>query len=234
MLYSQQLYRSGPSKAKSGENLGQQFHTAPEHPNDLGLLTTSNIRRSSFSRPMITPSTEDLQAGRTPSQRRSGSRTRPLRRYSDASKAQDILEVWFAGNHSGISLTSSQGLTVIANKWVADIGGGWSKAPGEVWSLSHVPLVWMIHEAEKAELPIDPQKMSALNCCPDEIDDYGNRLPNEAKAKNFRNMFHQSGTEGYLHDSLAFGGGLPWSSVVSVRIPRTIPLLESLPVLIRE
>jgi Uncharacterized alpha/beta hydrolase domain (DUF2235) len=105
---------------------GQQFHTAPEHPDEYGPkldLPTNNVRRSSYSGPMVTPSTEDLQ-GRLSSQRgRSGSRNRPPRRYSDVSKQQDIQEVWFAGNH-------------------ADIGGGWEKMEGEKWALSHVPLVW--------------------------------------------------------------------------------------------
>jgi hypothetical protein len=105
---------------------GQQFHTALEHPDEYGPqldLPVSNMRRSSFGGTVVTPSTEDLQ-GRSPSQQRgSGSRTRPSRRYSDVSKQQDIQEVWFAGSH-------------------ADIGGGWEKAEGEVWSLSHVPLVW--------------------------------------------------------------------------------------------
>ena len=106
---------------------------------------------------------------------------------------------------------------------VADIGGGWSRAPGEVWSLSHVPLVWMIHEAEKAGLPLDAAKMSSLNCCPDEIDDYGNRATSEEKAKTFHNMFHQSGTQGFIHDSLAFGGGLPAASALAWKIFEYLP-----------
>jgi hypothetical protein len=110
-----------------------------------------------------------------------------------------------------------------ANRFVTDIGGGWSKAPGELWSLSHVPLVWMIQEAEKAGLPIDPAKMSALNCCPDEIDDYGNRAPNDQKAKSFHNMFRQSGTSGFIHDSLAFGGGLSPTSVLAWKVFEYLP-----------
>jgi hypothetical protein len=76
----------------------------------------------------------------------------------------------------------------------------------------------MIHEAEKAGLPIDPSKMSALNCCPDEIDDYGNRQPSEAKATHFHETFHQSGIGGYIHDCLSFGGGLPGTSVLSWKV----------------
>ncbi len=55
---------------------------------------------------------------------------------------QDIEEVWFPGCH-------------------ADIGGGWSLAPGEQHPLSHGPLVWMIHEAQKAGLRLDPEKNDA-------------------------------------------------------------------------
>ena len=153
---------------------------------------------------MATASTEDLQANAVSQQQRRGSRVRPPRRYSDASRTQDIQEVWFAGNHS-------------------DIGGGWTKAKGEVWSLSHVPLVWMIQEAERAGLAIDPEKMSALNCSPDEIDDYGNRQPNEAKARHFHESFHQNATLGYMHDCLSFGGGLPGTSVFSWRIMEYLP-----------
>jgi uncharacterized protein (DUF2235 family) len=60
----------------------------------------------------------------------------PRRRYSDTTRPQDIKEVWFAGGH-------------------ADIGGGWQKCEGESWPLSHAPLVWMIHEAERAGLKFD-------------------------------------------------------------------------------
>ena len=58
------------------------------------------------------------------------------RKYSDLSRPQDIGEVWFAGGH-------------------ADIGGGWMKSETEIWPLSHAPLVWMVHEAERAGLRFD-------------------------------------------------------------------------------
>jgi hypothetical protein len=44
------------------------------------------------------------------------------RRFSDLRGDQDILEVWFAGNHG-------------------DVGGGWRKANSETWPLSHQPLI---------------------------------------------------------------------------------------------
>lgn len=57
---------------------------------------------------------------------------------------QDIDEVWFAGNH-------------------ADIGGGWEVLPDSK-AASHVPLVWMVHEAMKAGLKFDPDKVREMGC----------------------------------------------------------------------
>ncbi|KAF3038821.1 hypothetical protein E8E12_006145 [Didymella heteroderae] len=59
---------------------------------------------------------------------------------------QDIQEVWFPGCH-------------------ADIGGGWPLDSGHDAALSHVPLVWMVREAQKAGLEFDEEKLEALNCC---------------------------------------------------------------------
>ncbi|KAJ9645771.1 hypothetical protein H2199_002811 [Coniosporium tulheliwenetii] len=70
----------------------------------------------------------------------------------DSDGEQDIQEVWFAGCH-------------------ADIGGGWPLEAGEDSALSHVPLVWMVHEAQRAGLEFDEVKMRALNCCADEETD---------------------------------------------------------------
>ncbi|KAF2015955.1 hypothetical protein BU24DRAFT_369885 [Aaosphaeria arxii CBS 175.79] len=77
-----------------------------------------------------------------------------LRLYEDSdsdTEEQDIQEVWFAGCH-------------------ADIGGGWPLAPGEDAALSHVPLVWIIREAERAGLNFDEDKLRALNCYLEELD----------------------------------------------------------------
>ncbi|GME51786.1 short chain dehydrogenase reductase family [Neofusicoccum parvum] len=69
--------------------------------------------------------------------------------YDSDEDEQDIQEVWFAGCH-------------------ADIGGGWSLEEGEESPLSHVPLVWMVREAQRAGLRFDENKIHALNCCPEE------------------------------------------------------------------
>jgi hypothetical protein len=52
-----------------------------------------------------------------------------------------------------------------------DIGGGWPLDPGADAALSHVPLVWMVREAQKAGLDMDEEKLEALNCWYDE-DEY--------------------------------------------------------------
>lgn len=157
-------------------------------------------RRSSYTAPVLTTSMEDL------SRESKGHPEHPAfhlpRRYSDSSKRQDIVEVWFPGGH-------------------ADIGGGWTKVPGEKWALSHAPLVWMVQEAQKAGLKFDKYKMAALNCSADKFDDYGNKdLEHE---KMFKEALHQACQEGYLHDCLEYGGGLPLGSVVSWKIMEYLP-----------
>ncbi|KXX80203.1 hypothetical protein MMYC01_204251 [Madurella mycetomatis] len=57
---------------------------------------------------------------------------------------QDIDEVWFSGGH-------------------ADIGGGW-EVPPDLKPASHVPLTWMVHEAMKAGLRFDIEKVREMGC----------------------------------------------------------------------
>ncbi|KAF1941421.1 hypothetical protein EJ02DRAFT_377914, partial [Clathrospora elynae] len=57
---------------------------------------------------------------------------------------QDIKEVWFSGGH-------------------ADIGGGWPLGDQDA-ALSHVPLVWMVREAQRAGLDFDEEKLQAFYC----------------------------------------------------------------------
>lgn len=54
-------------------------------------------------------------------------------------EGQDIDEIWFAGGH-------------------ADVGGGWEILPGSK-SASHVPLVYMVRQAQKAGLNFDTEKL---------------------------------------------------------------------------
>ncbi|KAK7510647.1 uncharacterized protein IWZ02DRAFT_111779 [Phyllosticta citriasiana] len=77
--------------------------------------------------------------------------------YDSDQDPQDIQEVWFAGCH-------------------ADIGGGWPLDKDEDTALSHIPLVWMVREAQRAGLQFDEKKLRALNCCAvDEPSEYVRR-----------------------------------------------------------
>jgi uncharacterized protein (DUF2235 family) len=73
--------------------------------------------------------------------------------YNSDEEDQDIHEVWFPGCH-------------------ADIGGGWKLDGGELWALSHAPLVWMVQEAQKAGLELDERKMKQFQCLEEYEGDY--------------------------------------------------------------
>ncbi|KAH9994374.1 hypothetical protein F4779DRAFT_631776 [Xylariaceae sp. FL0662B] len=66
---------------------------------------------------------------------------------------QDIDEIWFSGGH-------------------ADIGGGW-EVLADSKSASHIPLTYMIREAQKAGLNFDPEKLVEMGITEalDELDD---------------------------------------------------------------
>lgn len=160
------------------------------------LRVPQSESRPRLAAPIVTRSTENIHCT---SRRRNSHFSR---RWSDLSKSQDVEEVWFPGGH-------------------ADIGGGWPKMPGENWPLSHTPLVWMVHEAEKAGLKFDPRKITDLNCCPDKIDGYG--LPDLDHRKLFHEALHQGATTGFLHDNLKIGGGLPMYSVISWKMMEWLP-----------
>lgn len=192
---------SQPSPKTNGEDTSNSQSVPPASTPQPDRPKRPNIgRTTSYTEPYITHSTEDLRSTSLPAQQRP---RRPRRRFSDIRRAQDILEVWFSGNHG-------------------DIGGGWKKHLLEKkWQLAHTPLVWMVHEAEKAGLKFDPEKMAELNCCPDKFDDYGAR--DEQHAKNFHDALRQSGVEGYCHDTLIFGGGLGRMSVLSWKMMELLP-----------
>ncbi|CAG7960569.1 unnamed protein product [Penicillium olsonii] len=146
---------------------------------------------------------------------------------------QDIHEIWFPGCH-------------------ADIGGGWKLADGELWALSHAPLVWMTQEAQKAGLELDERKMKQFQCLEEFDGDYTpiqqeinarrpsrcldahtdnpeafRSLPNEkersAASRDFWHALHTSSTKGLSHDCLLFGQGIPAMSVITWRIMEWLP-----------
>jgi hypothetical protein len=79
----------------------------------------------------------------------------------DWEKDQDIQEVWFPGCHA-VSL--QLGFHNDRHLTFQDIGGGWPLDAGDDAALSHVPLVWMVREAQKAGLDFDEEKLEALHC----------------------------------------------------------------------
>lgn len=158
-------------------------------------------RNFSIAGPMDTQSLEGLRDHSQASYR--SQRAAHQRQFSSQGKKQDIEEVWFAGCH-------------------ADIGGGWAKHDGEVWLLSHAPLVWMVHAASMAGLRFDRYKMAKLNCCPDDLDDDGDE-DHEKKHEHFHNAIRESGCTGFMHDCLEFGGGLPPMSVLSWKLMEYLP-----------
>ncbi|KAK3896483.1 hypothetical protein C8A05DRAFT_48459 [Staphylotrichum tortipilum] len=187
---------------------------------------------------------------------------------SEDENDQDIDEVWFAGGH-------------------ADIGGGWEMLP-ESKAASHVPLVWMVHEAMKAGLHFDIDKVRKLGCAEalDEVcmtsanqnqepdnppppppgtdandaaehppipnimvrspstitpklfpQESFNDTPNPNATSSsstsssdsssnplptFQEMMHRAHTA-LIHDSLEYGGGLSWSSVLAWKIMEYLP-----------
>ncbi|GFF87969.1 uncharacterized protein YEL023C [Aspergillus udagawae] len=142
-----------------------------------------------------------------------------------ADDVQDIEEVWFPGCH-------------------ADIGGGWPLKPGE-YPLSHVPLVWMVQNAQKAGLRFDTGKLRRFHCSGDSTEDHAEHSQGENHAENLHNRAAQnigdevsgrespmpgldyylrkSSTDSRMHDSLRFGKGLPWTTVLSWKVMEYLP-----------
>ncbi|KAI9368892.1 hypothetical protein BJX61DRAFT_191023 [Aspergillus egyptiacus] len=154
--------------------------------------------------------------------------------HDEDDEDQDIQEVWFPGGH-------------------ADIGGGWTLGDGEDWALSHAPLVWMVQEAQRAGLELDPVKMKQFECleefegeyspirenihwdrswCQDPAHERGqnpNNMEQEGEkqpttsSQRFRAALYASSTEGLIHDCLSFGNGLPPLSVITWRLMEYLP-----------
>lgn len=132
---TESVYRT-PRGSRPGSLRNEQRYRAPS-PN-------SRNRQLNLAVPIPTASTEDLAS--INSGISATSLQVPLRVIEEDESAQDIREVWFPGGH-------------------ADIGGGWKLSKGEIWPLSHAPLVWMVQEAQRAGLQFDPKKLKQLECC---------------------------------------------------------------------
>lgn len=146
-------------------------------------------------------------------------RVRRLLISDEMEGAQDIKEVWFAGQHG-------------------DVGGGWKLDPNDAWPLSHIPLAWMVKEAKIAGLHFDSIKLKNFECDSESEDSF-----TESEDKTFaaieanhdqnhdhglpKTSFHRalkhSGENGIVHDCLRFGGGLPSLSTISWWIMEYLP-----------
>lgn len=133
---------------------------------------------------------------------------------------QDISEVWFPGQHG-------------------DVGGGWKLNPQDPWPLSHIPLVWMVKEAQAAGLEFDPEKLKRFNC----YEEYpGPSVGEELKETMLSNTLavHNHDTshrrtdkfnqalvstmdQGIAHDCLTYGGGLSFFSTMAWRLMEYLP-----------
>lgn len=135
---------------------------------------------------------------------------------------QDIQEVWFPGGHG-------------------DIGGGWDISPGET-PLSHVPLVWIVHEAQRAGLEFDPEKMEIFDCLDgsvatetaptlptievsttgggEKVDTSTAELGNRAY---FRQILEETALKATVHDCLQYKGGLTWGGTFRWRLMEYLP-----------
>ncbi|KAI0018619.1 hypothetical protein F4780DRAFT_781152 [Xylariomycetidae sp. FL0641] len=86
----------------------------------------------------------------------------------DDDDKQDIDEIWFSGGH-------------------ADVGGGWDVVEGTK-SASHVPLVYMIREAQRAGLPFNSDKLVEMGLADaldeDEEEDYVKPETSETTTNN--------------------------------------------------
>jgi len=128
---------------------------------------------------------------------------------------QDIDELWFPGGH-------------------ADIGGGWEATEGE-HPLSHVPLVWIVREAQRSGLAFDEEKMDALNCLDNSVagvnnmpaievsDSTGGEKVESGGCSTFHQILHDTAHKSLLHDCLRFNTGSPAGAVIRWRIMEWVP-----------
>ncbi|KAL3448254.1 hypothetical protein BJX65DRAFT_317476 [Aspergillus insuetus] len=165
---------------------------------------------------------QDLMSEVKPSKR---SRHSGLRHDGgDIQAEQDIEEVWFPGCH-------------------ADIGGGWAIEQNEC-SLSYVPLLWMVHNAQLAGLRFDTTKLTHFDCMTlgqaaqsqhgksskdshHRANSSGQQISNgkqHASASAIPEaLLEKASAEGKIHDCLRFGNGPSWVSVISWKMMEYLP-----------
>ncbi|KAF1965781.1 hypothetical protein BU23DRAFT_593527 [Bimuria novae-zelandiae CBS 107.79] len=152
-------HRGRPAKVRLGSSEGEHGSLVV---GGQPSLSTPNDHRETLAVPVETRNASQAPMGSytgeatraTPSVYDISLQATQNRQYSDPNyeDEQDIREVRFAGCH-------------------IDIGRRWPLHPGEDAALSHVPLVWMVREAQRAGLQLDETKLEALHC------DYTEMLP---------------------------------------------------------
>lgn len=154
----------------------------------------------------------------------------PLEAFDDADSSddendttQDVQEVWFPGDHG-------------------DIGGGWPRAPGVKVNVSHIPLVWMLREAQRAGLPCDEEALQkACYSLDDSADDSRSsvaphlqvdgepvadspRYDHEEYRNRFMDLVSEGSTKALVHDALVFGQhGISQGAVFGYRVMEWMP-----------
>ncbi|KAJ6079134.1 hypothetical protein N7467_008887 [Penicillium canescens] len=234
----------GPHQGESYYHSAQHSHHNSQQTSragsETGTMQQHAYRAPSPRRNLAVPkaSMEDLHSVQSKESCHSGhsnvlSVHIPGEESGDDEDDQDIHEIWFPGCH-------------------ADIGGGWKLHDGEMWALSHAPLVWMTQEAQKAGLELDERKMKQFQCLEEFKGDYTpireeinarrpsrcveghgddadmfRSAPDEkersAASRDFWHALHTSSTKGLMHDCLMFNQGIPAMSVITWRIMEWLP-----------
>lgn len=189
------------------------------HPEQQAHVQQGRWTGEAFYRPVPPVHPQNVNAGH---QRMDAEPPNPDRApYEDENNntPQDIGEVWFSGCHS-------------------DIGGGLKLDEDEVLALSHVPLVWMVQEAQRAGLQFDHEKMKLFHCFDDSTgnsdlpDDLGSFTGSQTDGKygqdtgdgfDFRSALQRAATTGHIHDFLQYGHGSPWPTVVAWKMAEYLP-----------
>ncbi|KAK6831556.1 hypothetical protein RU639_002817 [Aspergillus parasiticus] len=120
---------------------------------------------------------------------------------SDGLRMKGIKQVWFPGSH-------------------ADIGGLVPLDPDETWSLSHIPLVWMVREATKAGLsfrlttqfgcdehtqvsPLDMTKIMDSGSSPEQYNAFTVSPEKIFSSDQLKDSLHLASTQGHLHNTMS-------------------------------
>lgn len=150
----------------------------------------------------------------------SGNNIRRSLRDEGQDSPQNIEEVWFPGTHM-------------------DIGGGMKLVKDEEWLLSHVPLVWMVQEAQRAGLRFDTERLKQANCFdPSTVHtDYGREHcaagepggtehadgQADDRQSQFEYALKCATIHGQIHDSLRYNHGISWPNVMIWRLGEYVP-----------